>query len=82
MNKSGQPVRCLKGNKSSTAHLLLLLLTEAPYEVLPRLFQLKFEGGLQEELLFPGRFSEQLTPTGAEGRLGEGWGGGLFRRLF
>lgn len=38
--------------------------TEVPYEVLPRLFQFKYEKGVQEELLFLGNVIESPLPGG------------------
>ena len=41
-----------------------LTCTEVPYEALPRLFQFKYENGVQEELLFLGNVIESPLPTG------------------
>ncbi|KAK9819766.1 hypothetical protein WJX72_002121 [[Myrmecia] bisecta] len=37
---------------------------DAPVEVLPRLFQIKYDSGLKEELLFLGNPQEVVAPTG------------------
>uniref|UniRef100_A0A7S2VV32 Uncharacterized protein n=1 Tax=Chlamydomonas chlamydogama TaxID=225041 RepID=A0A7S2VV32_9CHLO len=41
-----------------------LTCTEVPYEVLPRLYQFKYENGVQEELLFMGNVIETTLPGG------------------
>lgn len=42
------------------------LSAEAPLEVLPRLFHIKYDSGLKEELLFMSDPQETETPSGAD----------------
>jgi len=44
---------------------LAAMRAEAPMEVLPRLFQVKFDDGLQEETLFIGNAQELPSAVGA-----------------
>ena len=60
----GLKLLAAKTEVKQTGQLGMPFFAEAPLEVLPRLFHIKYDSGLKEELLFMSDPQETETPSG------------------